>query len=185
MKVTGTNPPTVADASRQLQQHHHQLIQSHVQQAAQNQYNGYATYLGADSETVRWPDDDDGSAAHEPVVYAPNLDQAVSEVWRQRVRELASENAEQHRRLNIQQEQIGRLICEREQLQREIEAVRALLSRIEDAPTDPVQCDIERTIDHLLNGRTTKDQRKGLNTATERAERVPAGDDAAVGRALR
>ena len=48
-----------------------------------------------------------------------------------------------------------------------------------------MQADIERTIDHLLNGRTTKDQRKGLSTATERAERVPAGDDAAVGRALR
>lgn len=137
---------------------------------------------------VQWSDDvDDGSAAHEPVVYAPNLDQAVSEVWRQRVRELASENAEQHRRLKIQQEQIGRLICERAQLHREIAAVRALLSRLpeEDAPADPVQSDVDRTIDHLLNGRTTKDQRKGLSTATERADRVTTGSDAAVGRIVR
>lgn len=48
-----------------------------------------------------------------------------------------------------------------------------------------VQSDINRTIDHLLNGRTTRDQRKGLSTATERAERVTAGSDAAVGRALK
>jgi hypothetical protein len=56
----------------------------------------------------------------------------------------------------------------------------------EEATTDnPVQSDIDRTLDHLLNGRTTKDQRKDLSKATERAERVPAGDDAAVGRAIR
>ena len=66
-------------------------------------------------------------------------------------------------------------------------AVRGLLSRVVEDPTsdDFVKADIERTIDHLLHGRTTKDQRKGLTTATERADRVRPGDDAAVGRALR
>ena len=68
----------------------------------------------------------------------------------------------------------------------EEERLRGLLSRVEESTSDdPVKADIERTIDHLLHGRTTKDQRKGLTTATERAERVRPGDDAAVGRALR
>lgn len=62
--------------------------------------------------------------------------------------------------------------------------LRALLNRVEDAPADPIQSDIERTIDHLLNGRTTTDRRRGLNTATERAERVKPDGDAAVGRAI-
>lgn len=69
----------------------------------------------------------------------------------------------------------------------EIKRLRALLSRVEDAPaaegpsaTPTVQADIDRTIDHLVKGQTTPKQRKDLATATERAER-----DAAVGRALR
>jgi hypothetical protein len=99
---------------------------------------------------------------------------------------VVGEAVEQRHRLNIQQQQIGRLMCERDQLWREIEVVRGLLSRVEETTTDdPVKADIDRTIDHLLNGRTTKDQRRGLNSATERAERVRPDSDVAVGRALR
>lgn len=63
-------------------------------------------------------------------------------------------------------------------------AIPAPAASADNSPSG-VKADIERTIDHLLNGRTTKDQRKGLSTATERAERVPSGGDAAVGRAMR
>lgn len=147
---------------------------------------GY-NYSGADSEMVQWPDDDDGSAAHEPETQANPDPSEVIRVLNASLAVTSMNSAEQRHRLANQQEQIGRLICERDQLQREIEAVRGLLSRLpeEDAAADPVKADIDRTIDHLLQGRTTRDQRKGLSTATERAERVTAGSDAAVGRALR
>lgn len=148
-----------------------------------------------------WPQHDDGSASHEPDGVV-----RVYDIYSNRYRAVTQAEVdngvevcrEQRARLTAQAEQIGRLICERDQLEREVASLQhqrdhwkriaqedGLLSRVEDAPTDPVQSDIDRTIDHLLNGRTTKDQRKGLNTATERAERVTPSADAAVGRALR
>ena len=45
--------------------------------------------------------------------------------------------------------------------------------------------DLDRVCDHLMQGRTTPEQRAGLKSATERADRVRAGSDAAVGRALK
>jgi hypothetical protein len=152
-----------------------------------------------------WVADADGSAANEPVVEA--IQPGASGVTQSGQRfvntsdraiefgtQVIGEAVEQRHRLNIQQQQIGRLICERDQLQREVVTLRELLSRLPDGtedgdtppPTDhSVHTDIERTIDHLLNGRTTKDQRRGLNSATERADRVRPDSDAAVGRALR
>lgn len=82
------------------------------------------------------------------------------------------------------------LVTELRRMQGENARLRALLNCVDDAtapaaPSPDVKGDIERTIDHLLNGRTTEDQRRGLSTATERAGRVTSGSDAAVGRALK
>ena len=52
-------------------------------------------------------------------------------------------------------------------------------------PTDHVQNHIDLVIDDLVSGRTTTEQRRGLKSATERADRVAPASDAAVGRAVR
>ena len=44
---------------------------------------------------------------------------------------------------------------------------------------------LEGVLGDLLCGRTTAEQRRGLRSATDRADRVTPGSDAAVGRALR
>lgn len=68
---------------------------------------------------------------------------------------------------------------------REIEVVRGLLSRVEDAPTeDPVKADVDKVLDHILHRRAEKHHDK-LKRTIEQVERVRPGDDAAVGRALR
>ena len=58
-------------------------------------------------------------------------------------------------------------------------------SETPSSPEGAVQNHIDLVIDHLIGGRTTAEQRRGLKSATERADRVTSGSDAAVGRALR
>ena len=53
-----------------------------------------------------------------------------------------------------------------------------------DHSAEAVQRRVEGVIDDLAAGRTTPAQRKGLGSATERADRVRPGSDAAVGRAI-
>jgi len=101
----------------------------------------------------------------------------------QQLRECNANQAEQIRTLNAAfTELAGRLIA----AEAEDRRLRSLLNCVEDdcPAVNPVQIDIDRTLDHLLNGRTTKTQRRDLNTATERAERVSPATDAAIGRAL-
>ena len=52
-----------------------------------------------------------------------------------------------------------------------------------DHSAEAVQRRVEGVIDDLVAGRTTLAQRNGLGSATERADRVRPGSDAAVGRA--
>jgi len=51
-----------------------------------------------------------------------------------------------------------------------------------DMSEKAVQRRVDQVCDDLVQGRTTKDQRRGLGGAVERAERVKPGSDAAVGR---
>lgn len=51
-----------------------------------------------------------------------------------------------------------------------------------DLSQEAVQRRVDQVCDDLVQGRTTKDQRRGLGGAVERAERVKPGSDAAVGR---
>lgn len=143
------------------------------------------------SDPTTW---DGGSAAHEPYPGCPLVPSLTDELLQRSNEVLFADMLEQKARLTAQAEQIGALICECDQLRREVAVVRELLSRLpEDARTDPVQgtgmldvkTDIDRTIDHIWHNRTTPEQRQKLRVFTERAERVPVGDDAAVGRAIR
>lgn len=51
-----------------------------------------------------------------------------------------------------------------------------------DTSEKAVQRRVDQVCDDLVQGRTTKDQRRGLGGAVERADRVKPGSDAAIGR---
>lgn len=51
-----------------------------------------------------------------------------------------------------------------------------------DTSEKAVQQRVDQVCEDLFQGRTTKNQRRGLGGAVERAERVKPGSDAAVGR---
>jgi len=145
-----------------------------------------AAYIGADSEMVQWPDDDDGSAANEPVM--SERDEVHSLVANWPPNAMAKRIVEEAARHIAQAEQIGALICERDQLRREVATIRALLSRMpdEDAQTngvDPIQRSIDEVCNHILSDHTTDKQRGPLKRAIERAESGAVGS--MPGKALR
>ena|ERR1700733_6987655 len=121
---------------------------------------------------VNWSDDypvtDDGSAAHEPVAYCICGAPAPCAVHTFPVVRSSDVTAAA--------EQIGRLICERDQLQREVKMVRELLSRLPDetesdkaAVVSPVQQHVDAIVQDLVSGSVTTVQRGTLRDALNNA----------------